>query len=100
MKDSSLHRLAFALGLTSTDPDLFQLSLVIAHIIQNCLQWGRSNLVAPAEWPRIGLLKEHVVDCPRKTAKHRFWEQKAGLSEAPKHCEICVKFSVFTPFLA
>ena len=23
---------------------------------RNCLQWGRSNVVDPAEWPKIGLL--------------------------------------------
>ena len=23
---------------------------------RNCLQWGRSNLVDPADWPKIGLL--------------------------------------------
>ena len=41
--------------------------------IQNCLQWGRSNLVDPAEWPKIHLLNrdigEHFVDFPRKNSK-------------------------------
>ena len=26
------------------------------NFFQNCLQWGRSNLVDPAEWPKICLL--------------------------------------------
>ena len=30
-------------------------------ICQNCLQWGRSNLVDPAEWPKIGLLNRGSV---------------------------------------
>ena len=30
------------------------------NIIQKCLQWGRSNLVDPAEWPKIGLLNRSV----------------------------------------
>ena len=43
---------------------------------QNCLQWGRSNLVDPAGSPKNSFTKpgfwEHFVDfSPGKTAKHR-----------------------------
>ena len=40
---------------------------------QNCLQWGRSNLVDPAEWPKICLLNRDFGSIlsvfPRKNSK-------------------------------
>ena len=40
---------------------------------QNRLQWGRSNLVDPAEWPKIGLLNRDLGSIlsvfPRKNSK-------------------------------
>ena len=47
----------------------------VGCLIQNCLQWGRSNLVDPAESPKIRLLNRDLGDIlsifPGKTAKHR-----------------------------
>ena len=44
-------------------------------VSQNCLQWGRSNLVDRAGWPKIRLLNRDLgIFCrffPGKTAKHR-----------------------------
>ena len=40
---------------------------------QNCLQWGRSNLVDPAEWPKIRLINRAfgkiLSNFPRKNSK-------------------------------
>ena len=42
-------------------------------VLQNRLQWGRSNLVDPAEWPKIGLLNRDSGSIlsvfPRKNSK-------------------------------
>ena len=41
--------------------------------VWNCLQWGRSNLADPAEWPKICLLNRdfgHILsNFPRKNSK-------------------------------
>ena len=62
-----------ALRLTQMSPKLLnsvEPLYIYIYMYQNCLQWGRSNLVEPAESPKI--CGEHFVDfSPGKIRKHR-----------------------------
>ena len=53
--------------------------LFLALKNRNCLQWGRSNLVDPAEWPNIGLINRDFGNIlwvfPRKTQSSLKWFQ-------------------------
>ena len=61
-------------GSTSQqEPCDTNVSLKPIHKYQNCLQWGRSNLVDPAESPKIRLLNRDFGNIlsvfPRKNSK-------------------------------
>ena len=59
----------------ATPPEKGPVAPVFSALNQNCLQWGRSNLVDPAGSPKIRLLNRDLgTFCrffPGKTAKHK-----------------------------
>ena len=66
--------------------------MIVFEKNQNCLQWGPSNLVDPAESPKIRLLNRDFGNIlsifPGKTAKHKF-ENAAALRFEIAPCLSC-----------